>query len=160
MDKQHSKNINLLNVANYLMKVRIFPQQLQQEWYNGITGPCQGSDGGSIPPSCSMKYLLAILLFISSHLSAQDKVKFIATGVTCSMCSNAIHKSLKTDKSITKIDPNLETQEWFLEYKTGEFKTEELIKRVEDAGFSISKIYLNDILIFDKSRKKKKKHIN
>jgi hypothetical protein len=70
------------------MKVRIFPQQLQQEWYNGITGPCQGSDGGSIPPSCSMKKLLLILSFFASSLQAQDKVKFIATGVTCSMCSS------------------------------------------------------------------------
>ena len=158
MDKQHSRNKNLLNVANYLMKVRIFPQQLKQEWYNGITGPCQGSDGGSIPLSCSMKHLIIIFLLFCSTLNAQDKVKFIATGVTCSMCSNAIHKSLKTDKAIIKIEPNLETQEWLLEYKTGQFKTEELIKRVEDAGFSISKIYLNDNLILDKSRKKKKKH--
>jgi hypothetical protein len=35
-----------------------------------------------------MKKLLLILSFFASSLQAQDKVKFIATGVTCSMCSS------------------------------------------------------------------------
>lgn len=104
-----------------------------------------------------MKKLLLILSFFAFSLQAQDKVKFIATGVTCSICSNAIHKSLKQDKNIIKIEPNLETQVWLLEYKSGQFKSEDLVKRVEDAGFSIAKIYFNDNLILDKSKKKKKK---
>ena len=87
----------------------------------------------------------------------QEKIKFTAAGVTCSMCSNAILKSLQTNKSIIKIDPNLDTQEWYVEYKSGEFNVENLIKKVEDAGFSIEKIYLNDKLIFDRKNKKKKK---
>jgi hypothetical protein len=87
----------------------------------------------------------------------QEKIKFTAAGITCSMCSSAIHKSLQTDKSIIKIDPNLNTQEWYVEYKSGEFNVENLTKKVEDAGFSIEKIYLNDKLIFDRKNKKKKK---
>jgi len=108
----------------------------------------------------TMKKILTILfitIFFNSYLFAQDKVKFIAGGVTCSMCSNAIHKSLSTDKSVLKIDPNLETQEWNLEYKKGEFKSENLIERVKDAGFSVNKIYLNGELILDNSKKKKNK---
>lgn len=85
----------------------------------------------------------------------QEKVKFTAAGVTCSMCSNAIFKSLQTDKSIIKIDPNLDTQEWYVEYKSGEFKIENLIKRVETAGFSVEKIYMNDKLIHEKKNKKR-----
>jgi copper chaperone CopZ len=105
-----------------------------------------------------MKKILLILSFFASSLQAQDKVIFIATGVTCSMCSNAIHKSLKQDKNIIKIEPNLETQQWLLEYKSGQFRPEDLVKMVKDAGFSVSKIYLNDNLILDNSKKKKKKN--
>ena len=101
--------------------------------------------------------LVFLFLLITSKTFSQDKVKFYAAGVTCSMCSSAIHSSLKTDKSISKIDPNLQTQEWYLEYKTGEFKIENLKKRVEDSGFSITKLWLNGELVFDitKSRKRK-----
>ena len=101
---------------------------------------------------------LIFILFFNSALSSQDKVKFLATGVTCSMCSNAIHKSLKSDKSILKIEPNLETQEWILEYRQGDFTIDKLIKRVEDAGFSVSKIYLNNNLVFENKRNKLKKN--
>jgi Cu+-exporting ATPase len=105
-----------------------------------------------------MKYLLIILFFIPMIVFSQDKVKFVAVGVTCSMCSNAIHKSLSMDKTIEKIEPNLETQEWVVKYKEGKFNKESvkvLEKRVEDAGFSISKLWINDELIFDKNKKRK-----
>jgi len=104
-----------------------------------------------------MKKLLFLFFFFPLILFGQDKVKFTAAGVTCSLCSNAIHNSLKGDKSILKIDPDLQTQEWNLEYKEGEFKTENLIKRVEEAGFSVAKLYLNGQLIFDNTKKKKVK---
>jgi len=102
-----------------------------------------------------MKNLLLILLFMPLFTIGQDKVKFIAAGVTCSMCSNAILKSINTDKSVQKIDPNLQTQEWNLEYPKGEFKLEVLKKKVEDAGFSLSKVWLNNELIFDNKNKKR-----
>ena len=104
-----------------------------------------------------MKKLLLALFILPIFVFGQDKVTFTAAGVTCSLCSNAIHKSLSSDKSILKVDPNLDTQEWNLEYKKGEFKSENLIKRVDDAGFSVNKIYLNGELILDNSKKKKTK---
>jgi copper chaperone CopZ len=102
-----------------------------------------------------MKKIILILLLLPLFTLGQDKVKFIASGLTCSMCSKAIHVSLSSDKSILKIDPNLQTQEWNLEYPKGEFKIETLKKKVQDAGFDITKVWLNGELIFD-SRKKKK----
>ena len=99
--------------------------------------------------------LLFLFLLLSSSLLGQDKVKFYAAGVTCSMCSKAIHNSLSSDNTITKINPNLNTQEWFLEFKTGEFKIETLKRRVESAGFSLDKVWLNDQLIFTNTKKKK-----
>ncbi len=102
-----------------------------------------------------MKKLLFTLLLLPLFILGQDKVKFVASGLTCSMCSKAVHNSLSNDKSILKIDPNLQTQEWNLEYPKGEFKIETLKKKVQDAGFDITKVWLNGELIFD-SRKKKK----
>jgi len=103
-----------------------------------------------------MKKFLFFLFFILPLISfGQDKIKFLAGGVTCSMCSRAIHESLADDKFILKIEPNLKTQEWNLEYKKDEFKVENLKKRVEDAGFSIITLYFNGKLIFGNTRNKK-----
>lgn len=44
------------------------------------------------------RFLLILLTLIPIFAKSQDKVKFIANGVTCSMCSNAIHKSLKSNE--------------------------------------------------------------
>ena len=101
------------------------------------------------------KLLLILLLLIPLFSLSQDKVKFIASGVTCSMCSRAIHKSLQSDKDIVKIETNLETQEWNVEYKQGTYTSDKLKKSVENAGFSIERIWLNGELIIDNRKKKK-----
>ncbi len=106
-----------------------------------------------------MKSLVTIiLLFISITCSSQEKIKFTAAGVTCSMCSNAIHNALKQNHSIEKIEPNLQTQEWIVIFKPKHFNNQSIKiieKSVNDAGFSISKLYLNDSLVIDKSKRKK-----
>jgi copper chaperone CopZ len=108
------------------------------------------------------------LLLIGQTVIGQTKVKFIAAGVTCSMCSNAIHKSLKSDRGIKTIKPiywpinmhNLQTQEWIVEYKNGQYNSEETIKglekRVKDAGFSIQRLWVNDKLVIDRGKRRKK----
>lgn len=103
-----------------------------------------------------MKKILFLFIALPLLVVSQDKVKFVAAGVTCSMCSNAIHKNITRDKTLQKVDPNLQTQEWFLEYTKGEFKLENLKKQVEEAGFSLSKVWLNGELIYDNKKKKKK----
>ena len=97
-------------------------------------------------------FLFFLLPFITF---GQDKIKFTTGGVTCSMCSRAIHESLSNDKFIQKIKPNLKTQEWDLEYKKDEFQFKNLKKRVDDAGFSIITLYFNGKLIFGNDRNKK-----
>jgi copper chaperone CopZ len=105
-----------------------------------------------------MKKIIILLLMLPISIFSQDKVKFIAAGVTCSMCSNAIHKSLKADKNIIEIKPNLETQEWLITYKTGTFLLNNLQRRVEAAGFSISKVWFNDSVIYSRERTKRTKN--
>jgi len=97
--------------------------------------------------------LLSILFILPLFTLGQDKIKFIASGLTCSMCSKSVHQSLSKDKSILKINPNLQTQEWNLEYLKNEFKLETLKKRVEDAGFSLERAWLNGALVYEKKKK-------
>ena len=104
-----------------------------------------------------MKKILILLLFIPLFGVAQDKdkVKFVASGLTCSMCSRAVYKSLESDKDIIKIESNLETQEWNIEYKQGTYTYDKLKKSVEGAGFSVERIWLHGELIIDNRKKKK-----
>jgi len=102
-----------------------------------------------------MKKLLLILLFIPLFGLSQDKVKFISSGLTCSMCSRAVYKSLQSDKDIIKIESNLETQEWNIEYKQSTYTYDKLKKSVEGAGFGVEMVWLNGELIIDNRKKKK-----
>jgi copper chaperone CopZ len=102
-----------------------------------------------------MKKILMILLLIPLFGVAQDKVKFVASGLTCSMCSRAVHKSLESDKDIIKIESNLETQEWNIEYKKGTYTFDKLKSKVEGAGFGVEMVWLNGELIIDNRKKKK-----
>ena len=97
-----------------------------------------------------------LLLVIPLFGIAQDKVKFVASGLTCSMCSRAVYKSLESDKDIVKIESNLETQEWNIEYKQGTYTYDKLKKSVESAGFSVERIWLNGKLIVDNKKVKSK----
>jgi Cu+-exporting ATPase len=101
------------------------------------------------------KILFLLLLVIPSVIFCQDKVKFTAAGVTCSLCSNAIHNNLSKDKTLKKIEPNLETQDWFLTYEKNTFDLEKLKKQIEDAGFSLSEVWLNDKIVYERNKKKK-----
>lgn len=102
-----------------------------------------------------LKIILFSLLLIPTLSFSQDKVKFLAAGVTCSLCSNAIHKSLKTSKEIKNINPDLETQEWNLEYEKGTFNLEILKKKIEDAGFTLEKVWVNGEMKYEKKKKQK-----
>ncbi len=100
-----------------------------------------------------MKKLLLILLFIPLFGLSQDKVKFISSGLTCSMCSRAVYKSLQSDKDILKIETNLETQEWNIEYKQGTYTYDKLKKSVEGAGFGVEMVWLNGELIINNKKR-------
>ena len=96
-----------------------------------------------------------LLLVIPLFSFSQDRVKFIASGLTCSMCSRAVYKSLQSDKDILKVETNLETQEWNIEYKQGTYTYDKLKKSVEGAGFGVEMVWLNGELIIDNRKKKK-----
>ena len=64
-----------------------------------------------------------------------------ASGLTCSMCSNAIYKSLKTISFIEEIDSDVETSTFNIKFKMNqEIDLDALQRAVEKAGFSVANL--------------------
>jgi copper chaperone CopZ len=65
--------------------------------------------------------LVACLVLITSMKSfAQiSKAEIIATGLTCSMCSNAINKQLKTLPEVVTVETDLNTNTFTVTLKEG-----------------------------------------
>jgi copper chaperone CopZ len=84
--------------------------------------------------------ILFVSLFLSFTSNAQvTKVSLQASGLTCSMCSNAVHKALKTLDFVDQIDADIKTYTFNISFKANHVVDFDLIKKkVEDAGFSVS----------------------
>ena len=84
-------------------------------------------------------FFLFATVFSLAATAQVTKVSLQASGLTCSMCSNSINKSLKTIASVNKVDANIKTSTFEITFKPGEnVDFEQLKKKVEDAGFSVS----------------------
>jgi copper chaperone CopZ len=89
-----------------------------------------------------MKWLF---LFITTGFSfvtyAQvTKVSLQASGLTCSMCSNSVYKSLKTIGFIDKIDANIKTSTFEITFRPADHIDFDILKvKVEDAGYAVAK---------------------
>ena len=86
---------------------------------------------------------LVLLLTGVKSYSQTTKVEIMATGLTCSMCSNAINKQLKSYTEVDSIGTDLNPNTF-----TGYFKkdksmqTKFLKKAVEKAGFFVGSMVL------------------
>ncbi|WP_165500331.1 heavy-metal-associated domain-containing protein [Pedobacter psychroterrae] len=88
-------------------------------------------------------FSIATLLFIAGTVSAQQisSAELQVTGLTCSMCSQATEKSLKTLDFIESIKPDLNKNTFMIEFKDQKPVNMDLIKKkVQDAGFSIGNL--------------------
>lgn len=86
-------------------------------------------------------FLLAATVLFSISINAQQvtKVSMQASGLTCSMCSNAINKSVKTLPFVEKVMANIQTSTFEVSFKPGSKVDFDLLKKkVEDAGFFVS----------------------
>ncbi len=91
------------------------------------------------------KTIFAILLLaIGIMANAQiTKVEIMATGLTCSMCSNAINKQLKTISDVQKVDIDLNKNLFVIWLKTENKLTPKIFKdKVEKAGFFVGSMLL------------------
>ena len=69
-----------------------------------------------------------------------SSVSLQASGLTCSLCSNAINKALKTLDFVDKVEPNIKNSTFDISFKPGrQVDLDELKKKVEGAGFSVAR---------------------
>ncbi len=80
----------------------------------------------------------AFLFFIKAEAQV-TKVNLQASGLTCSMCSNAINKSLKSLDIVENVKPNVSASSFEITFKSGSSVDFDLLKKkVEDAGFFVA----------------------
>lgn len=81
--------------------------------------------------------LIAIVFSVATHAQV-SKVSLQASGLTCSMCSNSIHKALKTLDFVHEVDADIKTYTFEISFKPNTDIDFDLIrKKVENAGFSV-----------------------
>ena len=93
-----------------------------------------------------MKKLILIspIIFFALFANAQlQKAEFQASGLTCSMCSNAINKALKTVPFIESVNTDLNKNVFEITFKKNTpVDIDAIKKKVEGAGFSIAKFWI------------------
>jgi len=84
-------------------------------------------------------YIVLLLLLISLKSEAQLKsVEMNVSGLTCSMCSFATEKALRTLDFVQDVNTDLNTNTFIITFKEGKKVSFDQIKRkVEGAGFSV-----------------------
>lgn len=89
------------------------------------------------------KLFMLLCLALPLLASAQvNKVRLQASGLTCSMCTNAIHKSLKGLDFVSEIQVDIKNSTFELGFKADQAVDFDKIKAaVEDAGFFVAKFY-------------------
>ena len=88
--------------------------------------------------------IASIVLMFSIKSNAQIvKAEIRATGLTCSMCSNAINKQLKTLPEVVDVAIDLNTNTFTVTLKEGNELSPKVFKdKVEKAGFFIGSLLL------------------
>jgi copper chaperone CopZ len=87
----------------------------------------------------TISLILAITLSLSVNAQI-EKISLQASGLTCSMCSNAINKALKSLDFVKQVETDLATNTFDITFHINSSVDFDKIKRkVEGAGFSISR---------------------
>lgn len=83
-------------------------------------------------------------MLISISVQAQiSKATLTASGLTCSMCSRAIYKSLEKVSFIKEIKANIKESSYDLSFKPdASVDLDAIRKAVEGAGFSVAKLQI------------------
>ena len=83
--------------------------------------------------------LIIGILTVTASQAQVTKVYIQASGLTCSMCSNAIYKALKKLDFVGKVDADVKNYIFEVSFKPGsEVDFSRIKNKVEDAGFSVS----------------------
>lgn len=91
--------------------------------------------------SSNLKTVLLAILIMTASLKSHaqiSKVEIVATGLTCSMCSNSINKQLKSLSEVESIKIDLNTNTFIVYLKKENTITPRILKeKVEKAGFFV-----------------------
>ena len=81
---------------------------------------------------------ISLFLFALNANAQIAKAEIIATGLTCSMCSNSINKQFKALAEVDKVETDLNTNTFTVYLKKDTKITPRILKeRVEKAGFFV-----------------------
>lgn len=84
-------------------------------------------------------FLIAAIVYSVAASSQVTKVSLQASGLTCSMCSNAINKAIKSLDFVDKVEANIKTSTFEITFKpNGKVDFDKLKSKVEGAGFSVA----------------------
>ena len=93
-----------------------------------------------------MKNIIAFVIITIATLQTQAqiaKAELIATGLTCSMCSNAINKQFKSMTEVDKVETDLNSNTFTIYLKKGNTLSPKALKdKVEKAGFFVGSLVL------------------
>jgi copper chaperone CopZ len=91
--------------------------------------------------------LMAVLYSTSAQRTDTiPRANLVASGLTCSMCSNSIFKALTKLPFVDKVSPDVEHSSFLINFKpSGVIVLDDLQKAVKGAGFSVDTLtlYLN-----------------
>lgn len=84
-------------------------------------------------------YACLLLTAMSSHAQIQQ-VYLQASGLTCSMCNNAINKSLQSLPYVDRVTADIKNAAFQITFKNdATISFDELQSKVKDAGFAVAK---------------------
>lgn len=87
--------------------------------------------------------VLVMLLGMMNSYAQISKAEIIATGLTCSMCSNAINKQLKAMPEVEKVMIDLNTNTFVVNIKKNSVITPQQLKaNIEKTGFFVGSMIL------------------
>jgi copper chaperone CopZ len=83
--------------------------------------------------------IICLICFCFAAKAQVTKVSLQASGLTCSMCSNAINKALQSLNFVEKVDANIKNSTFDIAFKpNSNVDFDKLKKKVEDAGFFVA----------------------
>lgn len=106
------------------------------------------------------KSIILIVILVASLVSQAQftKATLQASGLTCSMCNNAINKALKALPFISSVKSDIKNASFDVVFKDGAPADIDAIRAaVEDAGFFVAKLQLTGN--FDNVAVKKDEHV-
>ncbi len=87
--------------------------------------------------------VIAVLLFAVSLKAQFSKASLQATGLTCSMCSNAVNRALQKVSFVESVKSDIKNSSFEIVFRNNtEVSPDALKDAVEDAGFSVGSLKL------------------